>query len=142
MGGEFFTPNSRVPGTRRVYAHLLNDWQILYGEDITDAAALEVKLRAEGKLEENQSIEPKLRVPVIGERFVCFRAYPTQPWAVSACGSNGPLPSINSQRRAIVGTRKRKYLKVPLDERYGFKVEGGTSWIWAKCVLGAEIVEE
>jgi hypothetical protein len=66
-----------------VYAYRLNDWQQLYGEAITDAAALEA-----------DSV------------FVSAADLTVQR----------DFNLAGSPRRAIVGTRKRKYLQIPLPE--------------------------
>jgi hypothetical protein len=88
-----------------IHAYKLNDWQQVYGEDITDAAALEAKLRAEGKLKENQFIEPEMQCVNADSVFVST-ADLTVLTSVSLLGS---------PRRAIVGTRKRGYIRIPYD---------------------------
>lgn len=115
-----------------VYAFPLNDWQILYGEEIPDAAALEAKLRAEGKLKENQFIEAELRYAQAGDVFV------TKARAVY------PTNAIFGGRRAIVGTRKRRYLKVPITETGVVKVTDldECDYLFPGDFPGAQIIEE
>lgn len=92
----------------RIYALPLNEWQQLYGEEITDAKALEAKLRAEGRLQDNQFIETKLK-PI--DRDLWFVSKDPD---IHILRSHGPL----SERplRAIVGTRKRGYIRIPYEE--------------------------
>jgi hypothetical protein len=137
-----------------IHAYKLNDWQQVYGEDITDAAALEAKLRAEGRLESNQFIEPEMREPLMGDRYVCYREHEAIIWSISTRATNGPLLATNKQCRAIVGTRKRRFLKVPLRDDNHIELgacgqysrdtfQRGRIYIVHECaVLGAQIIEE
>lgn len=101
---ELFEPPDGWNRPGYVYAYLLNNWQQLYGEEITDAAALEAKLRAEGKLKDSQFIEPELREVAKGETLVTRDRI-----AIVKCGYSFHSP------RAIVGTRKRGYIRIPYE---------------------------
>lgn len=125
-----------MPGL--VYAYRLNDWQILYGEAIPDAAALEAKLRAEGELGENQFIEAEL-MPV--DRDLWFVSKDPD---CSILRSH--VPFIERPFRAIVGTRKRRYLRVPVCcgdvVQISILEKRSVSYVGISEFPGAQIVEE
>lgn len=91
----------------RIYALPLNEWQQLYGEEITDAKALEAKLRAEGKLGEHQFIEAELK-PI--DRDLWFVSKDPDICILRSYG-----PFTERPFRAIVGTRKRGYIRIPYE---------------------------
>lgn len=125
-----------MPGL--VYAYRLNDWQILYGEAIPDAAALEAKLRAEGELGENQFIEAEL-MPV--DRDLWFVS--KDPYCRIL---RSHVPFIERPFRAIVGTRKRRYLRVPVCRgdvvQISIPEKRSVSYVGISEFPGAQIVED
>lgn len=130
-----------------VYAFALNYWQKRYGEDITDAASLEAKLRKLGKLDDDEEIEPELAMITSEDGSV--------RWASRLSNVLCGVPS-SPCFRAIVRKKpapKKRYLKVPLEDtvtdvevfhkdaegrfsRYVYRRRGGM------LTHGATIVEE
>lgn len=130
-----------------VYALKLNEWQKTYcDESITDAAALEAKLRELGKLKDDEEIEPEMRVATDREEFISNRQHADGAWTLRR--GTGALETINGGRRAIVRKKaqpKKRYLKVPLSECGLATVKGAFSVIGILPIEnfpGATIIEE